>query len=224
MLRAAIERAVAEKDQQESASSRRSTSATSSSRSRFPGSSYENATAPAVLAGRSRWPRSTSVAKSWVSDRNRVVVVNAPDKPGLAVPTEAEARGRHQGRVRKEAERVRRCGRHPQPLVDDAADTGHRREGGDEGRLRHHRVGAVERREGRAQADDIQGGRDGVPRVQPGRHVARERSGLRLGRDRDAGRRAPAGSASSTPSTSGSGLTGKVATVQPDRRRARRKD
>ena len=48
---------------------------------------------------------------------------------------------------------------------------------------RHHRVDAVERRARRARSDDLQAGRDPVPRLQSRRHVARR--GRRLHRRRD---------------------------------------
>ena len=57
---------------------------------------------------------------------------------------------------------------------------------------RDHRVDAVERRDRGAQADDAEGGSDPVPRLRAGRHVARERRGLRPGARRGrrrAGRR-----------------------------------
>ena len=50
-------------------------------------------------------------------------------------------------------------------------------------------MGSVQRREGRAQAHELQGRRDPVPRDEPGRHLARERQGLHSGQHRDAGDR-----------------------------------
>ena len=86
-------------------------------------------------------------------------------------------------------------------LLDAPPDAGHGRQDGDEGRARHHRVGALERRQGRAEADDVQGGRDPVPRVQPRRHVARERRRLHPGQHRGRRWSPPAASASSARST-----------------------
>ena len=77
------------------------------------------------------------------------------------------------GRRRSDAHRLRRRRQHAA-----AARTRRRRRArssrpSTQGRARHHRVEAVERRPRRAQADDVQAGRDPVPRRQPRRHVAR---------------------------------------------------
>ena len=52
-----------------------------------------------------------------------------------------------------------------------------------------HRVAARQRRQGGAQADDVQGRRDSLPRLQPRRHVARGRQGLHPGLDGQPGHR-----------------------------------
>ena len=55
--------------------------------------------------------------------------------------------------------------------------------------LRHHRMAAVERGQGGAQADGLPRGRDHLPRHQLRRFVARHRRGLRPGQQRVSGRR-----------------------------------
>ena len=54
-----------------------------------------------------------SLARDWVPDRNRVVVVSAPQKTGVAVPDEAQARGRDQEHRWREPDGVRRRGEQP---------------------------------------------------------------------------------------------------------------
>ncbi len=179
--------------------------------SRFPASSTRHALYQRFL------PEITlaevnALARTWMPDRNRVVVVSAPEKAGVPVPTEPQAGGGHgRGRRRRTLDALRRYGRGrsrssptpPSPAASSKTTT--------QERVRHHRVDAVERRQGRAEADDVQGGRDPVPRLQPGRHLARERQRLRRGRDRGTGRLAPAASARSARSISGKMLAGKAA-------------
>ena len=127
------------------------------------------------------------LAKEWFPDRNRLVIVTAPEKTGLVIPDEAklaavikaassegaDSRTWIRSARRRCSNRCPRPGTIAKTTTKDAA--------------RHHRVGAVQRREGRAQADDVQGGRDSVSRHQSRRHVARERQGLHPGQHGDAG-------------------------------------
>ena len=85
----AFERSVAEKDNQESAELAAEFVRNFTTREPIPGIIYEAALNMRFL------PEITldevnRVAKSWAADRNRVVLVNAPDKPGLAVPDAAK--------------------------------------------------------------------------------------------------------------------------------------
>ena len=132
------------------------------------------------------------MAKEWYPDSNRMVLVSAPEKAGVAVPDESRARRppeyrrRAEGRDRDEPHRLRRHRRRHGP-ARDAAGAGAGREDDDEGGDRDHRMGAGQRRQGRAEAHDLPAGRDPLPRRQPGRDVARERRRLHPGQHRDAG-------------------------------------
>ena len=126
--------------------------------------------------------RGEQAREGWFSDRNRVVIVSAPQKPGLVLPDAAKLRRR---------DRERRPRTSTQAYVDTAAGAVADRQAAGAGarssrttttrRGRHHRVGAVQRRQGRPEADHVQAGRGGVPRDEPRRHVARERRRLRPG-------------------------------------------
>ncbi len=92
----------------------------------IPGIAYENGLVQRFL------PEITladvnSLARDWVPDRNRVVAVSAPKKAGVAVPGRGEARGRHQERRRRRADRVRGH-RQRAAAPRDAAQAGHGRE------------------------------------------------------------------------------------------------
>ena len=141
------------------------------------------------------------VAKDWTAG-SRVVLVNAPQKPGLAVPSETKLAAA----IKAASERDIR------PYVDvdahaaadrDAAEARRGRAHHDQAGLRRHRVGALERRARRPEADDVQAGRGDLPGDEPRRHVARERRGLRRGDDGRARSSAPAASGRSTRSSCG---------------------
>ena len=83
-----LERAVAEKDKQDSGALADEYVRNFTTREPAPGIVYEQGLYQRFL------PEITlaeinALAKTWVPDSNRVVVISAPDKPGLAIPTEA---------------------------------------------------------------------------------------------------------------------------------------
>ena len=85
LLQRAFERAVAEKDQQESATFAAEFIRNFTNQEPIPGIIYESELHQRFL------PEITlaevnKLAKNWATDKNRVVVVNAPEKPGLTVP------------------------------------------------------------------------------------------------------------------------------------------
>jgi len=85
LLERAFERAVVEKDQQESRSFAEEFIRNFTTDEPIPGIVYESQLHQRFL------PEITlaevnKLAKNWASDKNRVVVVNAPEKPGLGVP------------------------------------------------------------------------------------------------------------------------------------------
>ena len=97
------------------------------------------------------------MAKEWFPDSNRIVIVTAPEKAGLVIPDEPKLAAVMKAASTKDLKAYVdtvaapvRCSIRCRPVAG--------REDVDEGRRRHHRVGAVQRREGRAQADDVQGG------------------------------------------------------------------
>jgi zinc protease len=79
------DRAVAQKDQQESRSFAEEFIRNFTSNEPSPGIAYESALHTRFLPGITL-AEVNKLAKNWTSDRNRVVAVNAPDKPGLVVP------------------------------------------------------------------------------------------------------------------------------------------
>ena len=107
--------------------------------------------------------------------------VSAPKKAGVTVPDEAKLaaviKSAGGGALTAYVDTVSTAAAHR-----DAAQARLRREDRDEG-AGDHRVDALERRAGRARADHVQAGRDPVPGLQPRRHVARPRSGLRRRRN-----------------------------------------
>ena len=160
-----------------------SSSATSCSRSRFPASPTSTRSCSRFL------PEITladvnSLARDWVPDRNRVVAVSAPKKAGVAVPDEAalaavikSAGGGCADRVRRHGERqaaaraaAQAAARSRRPATKPAGITEWTLSNG---------VRVVLR------SDDVQAGRDPVPRLQSGRHVARERQRLRAAETAD---------------------------------------
>jgi zinc protease len=80
-----FERGVAEKDQQESGTLAAEFIRNFTTREPIPGIVYESDLNKRFLP-EIALDEVNRVAKNWATDRNRVVVVNAPDKPGLAVP------------------------------------------------------------------------------------------------------------------------------------------
>ena len=131
-----------------------------------------------------------ALAKEWVPDRNRLVVISAPEKD-RALAARPRRRWRRPSRPRPAAPLTAYVDTvSTQPLLDAAADARRRSPATTtQRRAGHHRVAAVQRRPRRAEADDVQGGRNSVSRRQPRRHVARERRGLhRRGNRRRGGR------------------------------------
>ena len=108
------------------------------------------------------------LASNWITDDNRVIIAQSPEKDGVKVPTQAELLAVFQRantatvaayteNLSKEAllANVRPAGTITASRVDSGGE--------------RHRVEAVERRARAGQADGLQGGRSAVRRVQPGR-------------------------------------------------------
>ena len=96
-----LERAMAEKDTQPSSPLADEYTRNFTDQEPIPGIEYEAALHARFL------PEITlaeinALAKDWVPDRNRVVLVNAPDKPGLTVPNETKLAGVITAAVRKD--------------------------------------------------------------------------------------------------------------------------
>ena len=87
-----LERAVAEKDTQDSGALADEYVRNFATREPIPGIVYEQGLyqrfLPEITLG-----EINALAKTWVPDGNRVVVISAPDKPGFTVPTEATLAG-----------------------------------------------------------------------------------------------------------------------------------
>ena len=122
----------------------------------------------------SRWPRSTRSPDDWFPDQNRLVVVSAPEAAGVVLPDQAQLAAVVKTALGEAARGLRGC-RGGADADGRAARARHDREDDGPSGGRHHRVDAVERRDGRAQADDAEGRSDPVPRGGAGRHVAGER-------------------------------------------------
>ena len=68
---------------------------------------------------RSRWPRSTRSPRDWFPERNRLVVVSAPEAAGVvAARLRRSSRPSSATAAAKRLEGVRRCGRRAQTLMD----------------------------------------------------------------------------------------------------------
>jgi predicted Zn-dependent peptidase len=174
-----LERAVIEKDNQESADLAAEYGRNFLEGEPMPGIVYENDLYKRFL------PEITleelnALARTWSPDRSRVVMVSAPEKPGVTLPTDAQLQAVIAGAAGKAttAYAARR----------DAPNAGHHREDDDARGEWDHGVDAVERRDRRAEADDVQAGRDRLPRVPLRRIVARKRRGLHLGEHGRTGR------------------------------------
>ena len=111
----------------------------------------------------------------------------ARERPGGAA-RRGKAGCRHQGGEQRTVDGLRRHRQHTAAARAAPRAGSHRRHLDERGH-RHHRMAVVQRRPGRAQADDVQAGRNPVSSREPGRHVARERPGLHCGRDRRPGHR-----------------------------------
>ena len=132
---------------------------------------------------RSRLREINALADDWFPEQNRlVVVVGAGSGRRRRCPTEAQlaavvetaaARSRSTAYVDAGA---------GQALMDAPPARGHASSRRPHAAGRHHRMDAVERRHGGAQADDAEGRSDPVPRDGAGRHVAGERRRLHLRR------------------------------------------
>ena len=153
----------------------------------IPGIAYENGLVQRFL------PEITladvnGLARDWVPDRNRVIAVSAPRKPGVAMPDEAAL-----------AAVIKRAGSSAltayvdtvsaSPLIAEPPKPGAvtktvtKAPGVTEWTLSNGVRVVLE-------ADDVQAGRDPLPRLQPRWHVARQRSGFRRRRNRRPGRAA----------------------------------
>jgi zinc protease len=91
-LARSLERAVAEKDNQESGSLAAEFIRNFLQREPIPGIVYENDLYKRFLPDITI-AEVNALARNWVPSRNRVVAASAPDKPGLTVPTEARLAG-----------------------------------------------------------------------------------------------------------------------------------
>ncbi|MEO7192249.1 MAG: insulinase family protein [Vicinamibacterales bacterium] len=83
-----LERAITEKDNQQSADLAAEYSRNYLNGEPIPGIVYENALYQRFMPGITL-AEINQLAKTWWPDRNRVVAVTAPDKPGVVIPTEA---------------------------------------------------------------------------------------------------------------------------------------
>jgi zinc protease len=101
-----------------------------------------------------------SLASEWAPDGNRVVMVNAPEKPGLTIPDEARLAEMLTAATEKDLE----------PYVDEV-DT------------QPLLAEVPEPHPGRPEAHGFPGRPGRVPRLQSGRHVAGQRRGLHRGPD-----------------------------------------
>ena len=118
-----------------------------------------------------------ALAAHWFPEQNRLVIVPLPRPPASPCPTRRSSPPPSRRPRRSSVEALRR--RRRRPGADGrAAGARHDREDDAAAGGRHHRVDAVERRDGRAQADDAEGRSDPVPRLRARRHVARERRRL----------------------------------------------
>jgi zinc protease len=96
-----LERAVAEKENQTSAPLADEYTRNFTDREPIPGIEYEAALHARFLPDITL-AEVNALAKDWVPDRNRVVLVNAPEKPGLTVPDEAKLSAVIASAVRKD--------------------------------------------------------------------------------------------------------------------------
>ena len=168
-----------------------STCATSCEHEPIPGIAYELALHAALPPRRSRWPRSTGSPRRGCRIAIASSSVSAPQKAGRDDPGRGEAgaiiTGGSGSGLTAYVDTVT-----ARPLLEPPPTPGRDRQDDERKQYRHHRVGAVERRPRRAQADRRSAGRDPVPRLQPGRHVAGERRRLHRRRHRRPGDRAAA--------------------------------
>ena len=112
---------------------------------------------------RSRSREVNALAADWFPDRNRLVVVSAPEAAGVVLPDQAQLAAVVKAASAKRLEPYVDAAA-GQTLMDAPPRTRHDREDNGPSRGRDHRVDAVERRNRRAQADDAEGGSDPVPR------------------------------------------------------------
>ena len=155
LLQRAFERAVAEKDQQESASYAAEFIRNFTADEPHPRHRLRVAASPALPAG--NHARRGQQARQTLGLRQEPC--RGRERAGEAGPRRArraEARGRHQSRVGEEPDRVRRR-RDVRAARRNTAHAGHDREVDHQRGVRHHGMGALERRESRPQADDVQG-------------------------------------------------------------------
>ena len=119
-----------------------------------------------------------ALARDWFPERNRLVIVSAPEAAGVVLPDQAQLAAVVKAASAKRLEALRGCRRR---AAADGRAAATRRDREDHRRSGHHRVDAVERRHRGAEADDAQGGPDPVPRVGARRDVAGERCRLHSG-------------------------------------------
>ena len=115
-----------------------------------------------------------SVAKSWMADRNRLVAISAPENDKATLPNDGQARGRDQRHRHRAADGVRRHDRATSRCWPASRPPARLRT-----RPRRMPLGITEWTLSngvarRAQADDVQAGRDRVPGRQSGGNLARE--------------------------------------------------
>ena len=97
-----------------------------------------------------------SLARTWVADGSRVVVVSAPERARREDADRGDTCRRDRRGRRRRADRVRRYREHA-PAARSASLSRHDCQDVGERSTRHHGMAVVQWRAGRAQADDVQG-------------------------------------------------------------------
>jgi zinc protease len=125
-----------------------------------------------------------ALSREWTSDRNRVIVVSAPEKPGLMIPTEAQLAAVVAAVAAKKLA----------PYVDSAHAASLLADLPTPGSIvretTYAEVGVTEWELSngvKVVPDHVQTGRGGVPGHEPRRDVSGARRGLRPGHDRESG-------------------------------------
>ena len=123
------------------------------------------------------------LAGDWITDRDRVVLVDGPEKPDVPMPSRRGPHGGNCSRQREGDRAIRRCGLGPPADRNAAAARRNRRAEGNS-RTGCDGVDARERRARCAQTDRLQERRSAVYGIQPRRARAGLGPGLCRGRDR----------------------------------------